>query len=377
MRKFTVVLLSIALSITTIYPAVAAVKAGSSCSKIGSNSISSGKLFTCIKSGKKLIWNNGVINTPKISEPARPSSFDDIYTNATGISYWAWKLSAENIKKSKPADIVEHLYVGPNSNPILKDPKWIFERASQMYPLAKAPSIVHVIVYNFADVNWAQSKFEALDSKSDGPERADRAFNNCRSADNCIGASLDITKTNEFIILYTVQSQDKIKNENVLNGEVYAHEFTHNIMDAQMTDRAAAQQQVTNWFWEGVATYSQTAIIHNQSYDEYYAAKRKLADQLYRDKTINEDWYNKFLSSTSSDFRFWRDNYEHWRLYDVGMFVTEILVATYGVDILMDVFKKIGQGMTWEEAFEATYMVKWSDLRPIFAKTIVKMIKGY
>ena len=59
------------------------------------------------------------------------------------------------------------------------------------------------------------------------------------------------------------------------------------------------------------------------------------------------------------------------------MFVTEILVATYGVDPLMDVFKKIGEGMMWDEAFEATYKVKWNDVRPIVSKTIVKMIKGY
>jgi hypothetical protein len=38
----------------------AAVKAGSSCSKAGIKSVSAGKTYTCVKSGKKLVWNKGV-----------------------------------------------------------------------------------------------------------------------------------------------------------------------------------------------------------------------------------------------------------------------------------------------------------------------------
>jgi hypothetical protein len=42
------------------FSAVAAVKAGSSCSKLGITSTHAGKKYTCIKSGKKLVWNKGV-----------------------------------------------------------------------------------------------------------------------------------------------------------------------------------------------------------------------------------------------------------------------------------------------------------------------------
>lgn len=41
-------------------PATAAVKAGATCSKAGTTNTSAGKKFTCIKSGKKLVWNQGV-----------------------------------------------------------------------------------------------------------------------------------------------------------------------------------------------------------------------------------------------------------------------------------------------------------------------------
>ena len=41
-------------------PAIASVKAGSACTKQGVKQISGGKSFTCVKQGKKLVWNKGV-----------------------------------------------------------------------------------------------------------------------------------------------------------------------------------------------------------------------------------------------------------------------------------------------------------------------------
>jgi hypothetical protein len=41
--------------------AIAAVKAGDVCKKAGSTATISGKKFTCVKSGKKLVWNKGVL----------------------------------------------------------------------------------------------------------------------------------------------------------------------------------------------------------------------------------------------------------------------------------------------------------------------------
>jgi hypothetical protein len=54
---------SLSLSLTLV-PANAAVKAGAKCSKVGIKSVAGSKTFTCIKSGKKLLWNKGI--SPKI-----------------------------------------------------------------------------------------------------------------------------------------------------------------------------------------------------------------------------------------------------------------------------------------------------------------------
>ena len=50
----------------------AAVKAGSACSKVGSKRVSGGKSYTCVKSGKKLIWDKGVL--VPVAKPAPSAS---------------------------------------------------------------------------------------------------------------------------------------------------------------------------------------------------------------------------------------------------------------------------------------------------------------
>ena len=55
-------------------PANSAAKAGAKCTKQGSTSISSGKKYTCVKSGKNLVWNKGVaIPKPIVSTTSAPS----------------------------------------------------------------------------------------------------------------------------------------------------------------------------------------------------------------------------------------------------------------------------------------------------------------
>lgn len=65
LKEFTatsLVLLSFLL-VSTV-PVEAAVKPGSTCKKLGITSTASGKTYTCIKAGKKLVWSKGVSKSP-------------------------------------------------------------------------------------------------------------------------------------------------------------------------------------------------------------------------------------------------------------------------------------------------------------------------
>ena len=70
MRKYLLAVITFSLLIPTgISSSSAAVKAGGTCSKLNSTTTASGKKFTCIKSGKRLIWNKGVLVSSKPTTP--------------------------------------------------------------------------------------------------------------------------------------------------------------------------------------------------------------------------------------------------------------------------------------------------------------------
>jgi len=64
---FSIISLSLSLP---LFPATAATKAGAKCTKVGIKSVVGNKTFTCIKSGKKLIWNKGVVNKNPAPTPS-------------------------------------------------------------------------------------------------------------------------------------------------------------------------------------------------------------------------------------------------------------------------------------------------------------------
>jgi len=61
MRKMFLILVAAMLGFTLAMPAYAVAIAGSKCSKLNATTTISGKKYTCIKSGGKLVWNKGVL----------------------------------------------------------------------------------------------------------------------------------------------------------------------------------------------------------------------------------------------------------------------------------------------------------------------------
>jgi hypothetical protein len=67
--KFKIITISLVstLLILNLNAAQAAVKAGASCKSAGIKSVLAGKTFTCIKSGKKLVWDKGYLNSQNVN----------------------------------------------------------------------------------------------------------------------------------------------------------------------------------------------------------------------------------------------------------------------------------------------------------------------
>jgi len=70
-RRATLAILAIVSTLLTPSTSSAAIKTGSSCKKVGLKAIDSGREFTCIKQGKKFVWNKGVkVKVEPVKVPA-------------------------------------------------------------------------------------------------------------------------------------------------------------------------------------------------------------------------------------------------------------------------------------------------------------------
>ena len=58
------------LAFGLLSPADAAVKAGGTCTKAGATTTAGGLKYTCVKSGKKLVWNKGVKVASNVAKPS-------------------------------------------------------------------------------------------------------------------------------------------------------------------------------------------------------------------------------------------------------------------------------------------------------------------
>jgi hypothetical protein len=65
-KSFAFIVLVPLVGYSLACPAFGAAKAGAACTKAGSTSIVSSKKYTCVKTGKKLVWDPGIV----ISNPA-------------------------------------------------------------------------------------------------------------------------------------------------------------------------------------------------------------------------------------------------------------------------------------------------------------------
>ena len=167
MRKFLGALIVASLLVAPIN-AIAAVKAGDACKKAGSTATVNGKKFTCVKSGKKLVWNKGVVVTKPKPEPVvtppvtpspkpsataspsptispqpivekAPSGFDDLVENFRGVYVGVWNSSNSKIEANAPVDVSQNILVGPNSKLPSEEVPIMFSRGTRF--LADIPNL--------------------------------------------------------------------------------------------------------------------------------------------------------------------------------------------------------------------------------------------
>ena len=383
MKRIGSVVVVLALLVSTIeVSASAAVKAGTNCTKAGVKKVdTAGKTLTCLKVGKKLIWNKAAVNpvakqspaptpvtsvAPVAAVPTAPTSFDDLIQNYKGISYAAWSKSRAKILASTKTDFNYQLVLGPNSQLTNKDPTSAFNLVTRLYSGYAKPGDVYLLAFNFEDRDWAVKQMESIIPTASSRWIYDVA---CATKASCDGGGSFFDGSKKHLIVETMV----IINENTTSGTLEAHEFTHSVQQMAMGAARPGTEFITapwlpNWYWEGQARFAQNATVWYESFDSYLRLRNATSRGLFQDSKYDSKYIEEYFVINPN--REWGNKHNRQRQYDLGGMFIEILTALKGPDSTMEMWKLAGTGVGLESAFERIYGLPFSKALPIMSKAI-------
>jgi hypothetical protein len=376
MKRIAIVVIA-ALTLVFPEPAAAAVKAGQSCKKINQSATSNGKKFTCVKSGKKLIWKlapaSKAVDTPlklptvSAEEPKEQERQIEVTSSAaakigTGCSFSGthvgllegpaqcreengqrvWSLiTKENDSVASRAYryVLEKYLAAPEGNLAMdirmdpNTPDWGKKIEKGMFagarfwgtsPVGSAP----VPTLISADLKWWPAQLDAL-NYSGKDEYLKRIATGACQAGFHGGA-------NPF---WSFAFREANCVTNVGFKQVPAHEYTH-YAQAVLSGSLNSQKPRVPWMEEGLASFIGGAlgVASDMGTDLRFSWASDLRGNL-----VAVDFFSKDERSVYES--------PNWgSIYPVGAIATEGLVALIGMDGVLKYYSGIKDGLSADQA---------------------------
>jgi hypothetical protein len=360
---------------------------GSTCKIFNQKVVFQNKNYTCIQSGKKLVWSKGVVTKkpvsatsaqpiPKFTPPTLPTSFQNLEANLSGIIYGSWLKGSEQLKSGSSNLGEIKVFNGPKSLPGNINPLAPFKLTSQLYSNFEQPKTVYAIVISYGENDWAQGLFSQYQDLTYGNIRT--AVSEICPTQTC-GQSIAFRNSKwEGILLLQNGARGKNRDSDtrIDSGMEYAHEYFHTVQFYVGRDR---YYEAPSWLLEGSANWTGNLVAFHDDYSAYSAWRLKdLGEQYGNPSLFTSAWVEEFLNSYATKkpakqyaiFDYYNGPYPRYYQYAIGAMVTEILVTLKGPDSILGIYKQLASGKTFEQAFQSEFDSSWDEALPYISNAI-------
>jgi len=359
MRKWGALAIGGVLLISLATPVnAAAPKAGATCTKKNATATSAGKLYTCILSGKKLVWNKGITikaaekpAANPVSKPTEPTPSPTPTQVEVPVAKWQETQFAivKDLSSLKPTVIQKLNFVySPNTNKTQADKL----QASYQEPITLLsnlfvnPRPVTFLVMNENEKDWWLGQLKSLNSNQ---EEGWWGGSHCKPdpGSHCgYGTSPNPDGTFHFGQL--------LGSQFVWNQRDYTIAYHESIHVYQLGMMGVRMNALPPWFAEGQANYLGYAFSH-----KYWSSSTQRRDTL-------SDLKRRFPELTNFNAADWSDwllkidsNYEftfnNSLGYSVGELILEALYNDNDYRKVHDWMVAIKEGDNYKDGFKKVF----------------------
>jgi len=296
-----------------------------------------------------------------------PTDWSNIEKYAENIPYASWKASVSAITNGIPQMPKLNIINGSNAVVTNASPETAINLASRLFSAAAQPTQLTIMRFGYEDTEWARAQWVAKFGGQDDSVPSE-VQSSCATPTTCWGGTARITSNDEAWILLATMKANTSSSGHV-TGALEAHEYVHTIQAKPFSGvKGRTFNHLPRWLLEGMAAWSQAAVLGVTSFDAYKAERTREVSNFKNSVA----WLEAFLAPTGTNWAHWNSytGNDSWRIYDVGFLATEALVALKGPNTVMSLYAKVGSGQTFDQAFNELYGISWVEAHKIIARVI-------
>ena len=373
-RFFSILMLCVALTFQTI-PASAAVKAGAKCTKAGIKSVAGNKTFTCVKTGKKLVWNKGVLVKPTPTPtPIVIDKYENLVLRPVDKNWQKiYKTTFQNFLKSESnsTPIINYTLSPTVNKDFVEKTIAAYSRGMRLWTnLYKQERPINWVIMSEKDYEWWRIQVPIAEGSQGDLSKWNNStnlFGHCVLSVNAY-CGYGVGPQNYKVIFYLVIGSARQDIELF----VAHHESTHFYQSTFF--HGNSNNVLPCWFTEGQATFFENAIAPYLQDTNYFGRKWQ-TDRVYA----------QFPDAKNYTSAQWLSRMQGWKAtnrctdgdinYAFGMLAFEAIHSEYSITQMHQVLQEMINGSTWSESLVKVLGINENALDEKIANYVVSTLK--